>query len=179
MTVCWMVDESQCLCGCSTKKKVATPARNGIPVILWAPRPYIHCTTPHHVLSVHTYQASRWSLPFELLWVISYTWSTGAQPLVIYPGVLCIITNYLCKSSPSTDFHGVVDWGACSNVLIFQFLFKWNNNWRITEDLYKFLSAHLALFGQEIAIHKSSWVECSMHFMSFMFLCKPRGFWYS
>ena len=39
---------------------------------------------------------------------------------------------------------------------MFQFLFKWNNNWYITEDLYEFLSAHLAaLFGQEIALHKS------------------------
>ena len=32
--------------GAVLKIKVATPARNVIPVILWAPRPYIHCTTP-------------------------------------------------------------------------------------------------------------------------------------
>jgi len=42
---------------------------------------------------------------------------------------------------------------------MFQFLFKWNNNWHITEDLYEFLNAHLALFGQEIALHKSCRVE--------------------
>jgi len=30
------------------------------------------------------------------------------------------------------------------------------------EDLYEFLSAHLALFGQEIALHKSCRVQCSM-----------------
>jgi len=45
-------------------------------------------------------------------------------------------------------------------LLMFQFLFKWNNNCHITEDLYEFLSAHLAaLFGQEIALHKSCRVE--------------------
>ena len=84
---------SACL-GAVLKIKVTTPARNGIPVILWAPRPYIHCNTLpraytdctilHRVLSVNTHQASHWSLLIEPLWVISYTWSTGAQPLVIY-----------------------------------------------------------------------------------------------
>jgi len=97
------------------KIKVTTPARNGIRVILWAPGPYIHCTTLprpytectilHCVLSVHTHQASCWSLIIELLWVISYTWSTGAQPLVFYPGVLCVVTCCLCNSSPCTDFN--------------------------------------------------------------------------
>jgi len=63
---------------------------------------------------------------------------------------------------------------------MFQFLFKWNNNFHITEDLYEFLSAHLAaLFGLEIALHKSCRAEWSMHFMSCMSLCKPHGFWYS
>jgi len=38
------------------------------------------------------------------------------------------------------------------------------------------MSAHLALFGQAIALHKSSRVECSMRFIFCMFLCKPRGF---
>jgi len=48
---------------------------------------------------------------------------------------------------------------------MFQFLFKWNNNCHITEDQCEFLSAHLAaLFGQEIALHKSYGVEWSMHF---------------
>jgi len=48
---------------------------------------------------------------------------------------------------------------------MFQFLFKWNNNCHITEDLYEFLIADLAaLFGQEIALHKSYRVEWSMLF---------------
>ena len=42
---------------------------------------------------------------------------------------------------------------------MFQFLFKWNKNWHIIEDLYEFLNAQLALFGQEIALHKSCRVE--------------------
>jgi len=41
--------------------------------------------------------------------------------------------------------------GAYWNLLMFQFLIKWNKNWHIIEDLYEFLNAHLALFGQEIA----------------------------
>jgi len=66
-----MLDEFQCL-GAVLKIKVPTPAGNVIPVILWAPRPYIHCntlprlyadcTTVHDVLPIHTHQASRWSL---------------------------------------------------------------------------------------------------------------------
>jgi len=62
---------SDCL-GAVLNVKVATTASIGIPVILWAPRPYIHCTTLpspftectvlHHVLSVHAHQASRWSI---------------------------------------------------------------------------------------------------------------------
>jgi len=62
---------SVCL-GAVLKIKVATPARNVIPVILWAPTPYIHCTTLpspctdctvlHHDLSVHAHQASHWSV---------------------------------------------------------------------------------------------------------------------
>ena len=82
MTGWWMLDESQCLCAV-LKVKVTTTASIGIPVILRAPGPYIHCTTLpspctdgtvlHHVLSVHAHQASRWSIRIELLWVISYT----------------------------------------------------------------------------------------------------------
>jgi len=48
---------------------------------------------------------------------------------------------------------------------MFQFLFKWNNNWHITEDLYEFLSAHLALFGKEIALHQTcriEWILCPL-----------------
>ena len=52
---------------------------------------------------------------------------------------------------------------------MFQFLLKWNNNWHITEDLYKFLSARLALFGQGIALRKSCRVEWSMHFFPLCF----------
>jgi len=58
--------------GAVLKIKVTTPARNGIPVILWAHRPYIHCTKvprPYTdcaimrcVLSVHEHWASHWSL---------------------------------------------------------------------------------------------------------------------
>jgi len=51
---------------------------------------------------------------------------------------------------------------------MFQFLFKWNNNWHI-EYLYEFLSARLALFGQEIALRKSYGVEWSMCFYVSMF----------
>jgi len=78
---CWM-SLSVCL-GAVLKVKVVTPARSGIPVILLAPRPSIHCTIlPSlysdctillHVLSVHTHQTRCWSQLTELLWVISYT----------------------------------------------------------------------------------------------------------
>jgi len=40
---CWM-SPSVCL-GAVLKIKVVTPARNGIPVMQWASRPYIHCST--------------------------------------------------------------------------------------------------------------------------------------
>jgi hypothetical protein len=49
------------------------------------------CTIVYPVLSVHAHQANHCSLLVELLWVISHTRSTGAQPLVIYPGVLCTV----------------------------------------------------------------------------------------
>jgi hypothetical protein len=67
MTGWWMLVASQCL-GAVVKVKVATTASTGIPVILCAPRPCVHCTTLpslrtdcavlRHVLSVHAHHAS-------------------------------------------------------------------------------------------------------------------------
>ena len=78
----WWMSPSVCL-GAVLKMKGATPARNEIPVILCASRPYIHCTTLprpctdctilHRVLLVPARQASHWSLLIEPQWIISYT----------------------------------------------------------------------------------------------------------
>ena len=120
---CWM-SPSVCL-SAVLNIKVATAVGNGIPVILWAPRPYIHCTTLprpctdctilHHVLSVHAHQASRWSLLVELLWVISCAWGTCAQPLVIY----WLRYPALCLTSSRTWSQSLVttSWATMGNFL--------------------------------------------------------------
>jgi len=73
--------------------------------------------------------------------------------------LVCLYVSAYKNSSPCTDFHGVSYLGNLPkfiNVLVFV---HWNNNCHISEDLYENLSSHLALFGQEIALHKSYRVE--------------------
>jgi hypothetical protein len=95
--------------------------------------------------------------------------------VVVQNMLVCLYVSAHKKSSPYTDFHRNFYWGVYWNLLMFQY----NNNWHITEDLCEFLSARIALFGQEIVLHKSCRVEWSTCFMSCVFLCNPNSFWYS
>lgn len=114
---------------------------------------------------IHTGWSKRLSAPDNCIVIIRYTENFWLL-CIRTQGPVQIFTEFF-----TGEFTKIYWWSV--------FLFNCTNNWHVTEDLYEFISAHLALFGREIALHKSCRVEWSTHFASCMFLCKAHGFWYS